>query len=139
VNEFQKARLERLLETLPAERLDEVLAYIEFLMQRHGAKDPGAGSPLQAIAEKVEGTLRAAKMPGVAIKGTMDVMGTAGRIMDGLVAAGKAAAAEVRKAAHEGVASREPGAVPSGAREAGKAGEEAKGEAPKEPAPDPSA
>jgi uncharacterized protein DUF2281 len=121
MNEFQKARLERLLETLPAERLDEVLAYIEFLMQRHGAKDPGAGSPLQAIAEKVEGTLRAAKMPGAAIKGTMNVMGTAGRIMDGLVAAGKAAAAEVSKAAEEA-----------------KAGE-SKDEPPKEAPPDSSA
>lgn len=97
MNEFHKARLARLLDALPEERVQEVLDYIEFLMARHGVADTGAKSTLQALAEKVEDTLRVAKMPAGAIKGTMGAMESAGRFVEKIAEAGKAAITEVTR------------------------------------------
>ncbi len=47
------------------------------------------------LAETVEDTLRAGRVSASAIKGTMDAMSAAGRMMSGLAAAGKAVVDEV--------------------------------------------
>lgn len=95
MNEFLRKRIERKLETLPDERVYQVLDYIEFLESKYAARAPVEASPFQKLAETVEDTLRAGRVSVSAIKGTMDVMSGAGRIMSGLAAAGKAVVDQV--------------------------------------------
>ncbi len=116
MNEFLKKRIERKLEALPDERVYQVLDYLEFLESKYAARTPEGPSPLQRLAETVEDTLRAGRVSATAIKGTMDAMGAAGRVMSGIAAAGKAVVDEVtgRPAAPAAPPAREPSAVPEG-------------------------
>lgn len=95
MNEFLKKRIHRKLDTLSDERVYQVLDYIEFLESKYAAQSPPPPSPLQRLAETVEDTLRAGRVSASAIKGTMDTMAAAGRVMGGLAAAGKAVVDEV--------------------------------------------
>jgi hypothetical protein len=95
MNEFLKKRVERKLDSLSDERVYQVLDYIEFLESKYAARAPVQPSPLQRLAETVEDTLRAGRVSASAIKGTMDAMAAAGRVMSGLAAAGKAVVDEV--------------------------------------------
>lgn len=95
MNEFLRKRIDRKLETLPDERVYQVLDYIEFLESKYAARTPTEPSPFQKLAETVEDTLRAGQVSVSAIKGTMDVMSGAGRIMSGLAAAGKSVVDQV--------------------------------------------
>lgn len=95
MNEFLRKRIERKLEELPDDRVYQVLDYIEFLESRYGQRTVPAPSPFQKLAETVEDALRAGKVSASAIRGTMDVMSTAGRLMSGLAAAGKAVVDQV--------------------------------------------
>ena len=94
MNEFVRKRIERKLDSLPDERVYEVLDFIEFLEGRYGQKATEP-STFQKLAETVEDTLRAGRVSATAIKGTMDAMSAAGRMMSGLAAAGKAVVDEV--------------------------------------------
>jgi hypothetical protein len=106
MNEFLKKRIERKLEALSEERIYQVLDYIEFLESKCAAHPTESPSTFQKLAETVEDTLRAGRVSASAIKGTMDAMSAAGRMMSGLAAAGKAVVDEVTGA--------EPAAPPKG-------------------------
>ena len=95
MNEFLKKRIDRKLEALSDERIYQVLDYIEFLESKYATRPAEAPSTLQKLAETVEDTLRAGRVSATAIKGTMDAMSAAGRMMSGLAAAGKAVVDEV--------------------------------------------
>lgn len=95
MNEFLKKRIERKLDTLPDERVYQVLDYIEFLESKYAARTNNEPTPFQKLAETVEDTLRAGKVSVSAIKGTMDAMSAAGRVMSGLAAAGKSVVEQV--------------------------------------------
>jgi hypothetical protein len=95
VNEFLRKRIERKLDALPEERVYQVLDYLEFLESKYASRAPVQPSPLQRLAETVEDTLRAGRVSASAIRGTMDAMSAAGRVMSGLAAAGKAVVDEV--------------------------------------------
>ena len=95
MNEFLKKRIERKLESLGDERIYQVLDYIEFLESKYATHPAESPSTLQKLAETVEDTLRAGHVSASAIKGTMDAMSAAGRMMSGLAAAGKAVVDEV--------------------------------------------
>lgn len=95
MNEFLWKRIERKLAALPDERVYQVLDYVEFLESRYAAQAAAEASPLQKLAERVEDTLRAGRVPVSAIKSTMDAMSAAGRLMSGLAAAGRAVVDEV--------------------------------------------
>jgi len=95
MNEFLKKRLERKLESLPDERVYQVLDYIEFLDSKYAARSSSEPSALQKLAETVEDTMRAGRMSATAIRGTMDAMSAAGRVMGGLAAAGKSVVDQV--------------------------------------------
>lgn len=99
MNEFLWKRIERKLAALPEERIYQVLDYVEFLEARYAVGSEGPASPLQKLAERVEDTLRAGRVPVTAIRTTMDAMSAAGRLMSGLAAAGKAVVDEVSAAA----------------------------------------
>jgi hypothetical protein len=96
MNEFLKQRIERKLESLGDDRVYQVLDYIEFLESKYAAHPAEPPSTFQKLAETVEDTLRAGRVSANAIKGTMDAMSAAGRMMSGLAAAGKAVVDEVR-------------------------------------------
>jgi hypothetical protein len=89
MNEFLKSRIERKLDTLPEERLYQVLDYIEFLESKYATVAEAPPTPFQRLAETVEDTLRAGKASASVIKTTMDAMSSAGRVVSGLAAAGK--------------------------------------------------
>ena len=95
MNEFLKTRLDRKLESLSDERIYQVLDYIEFLESKYGAKQVVSPTAFQRLAETVEDTLRAGRVSASAIRGTMDAMSAAGRVMGGLAAAGKAVVDQV--------------------------------------------
>jgi hypothetical protein len=79
-----------------------VLDFVEFLEARYAVQSAAAASPFQKLAETVEDTLRAGRVPVNAIKSTMDAMAAASRMMGGLAAAGKAVVDEVAGAAGVG-------------------------------------
>ncbi|HEY2804288.1 MAG TPA: DUF2281 domain-containing protein [Gemmatimonadales bacterium] len=95
MNEFLKKRIERKLESLPDERVYQVLDFIEFLDSKYAARTSTEPTPFQKLAETVEDTLRAGRMSAHAIGKTMDAMSAAGRIMGGLAAAGKSVVDQV--------------------------------------------
>ena len=113
MNEFLKKRIDRKLETLSDERVYQLLDYLEFLESKYAAQAPAAPSPLQRLAETVEDTLRAGRVSASAIKGTMDTMAAAGRVMGGLAAAGKAVVDEVT-GQRASPAAKPPAAPPEG-------------------------
>lgn len=96
MNEVMRKRVLRMLENLPDETAYQVMDYIEFLERKYGTGTAQA-SPLQRIAEGVEDTLRATRVPVAAIRGTMNVVDSATRLMEGLASAGRAAVDELRK------------------------------------------
>ena len=95
MNEFLKKRIERKLEGLPDERVYQVLDYIEFLESRYSEAKAPSPTAFQRLAETVEDTLRAGRVSASVMKGTMDAMAAAGRVMGGLAAAGKAVVDQV--------------------------------------------
>jgi len=98
MNDALRDRILRHLEPLPDERAYQVLDYIEFLESRFGSRSQPSGL-LARITETVEDTMRAGKIPMRAISGTISVVDSAGRVMKGLAAAGKAVVDEAVKAA----------------------------------------
>lgn len=96
MNDILTQRLMRKLEVLPDEKAYQVLDYVEFLESRY-AERPAGAPPFQKVAETLEDTMRAGRVPVTVIKGTMDAVGKAGKFLEGLAAAGKAAVNEVRK------------------------------------------
>ena len=95
MNEFLKKRIDRKLEALPDERVYQILDYIEFLESKYAAKTNSEPGAFQKLAETVEDTLRAGRMSASAIRGTMDAMSAASRVMGGLAAAGKSVVDQV--------------------------------------------
>jgi len=101
MNDILRERMLRKLETLSEERAYQVLDYIEFLESKY-AERPAGAPPFQKVAETLEDTLRAGRVPVSMIKGTMDAVGKAGKFLEGLAAAGKAAVEEVTSKKKEG-------------------------------------
>ncbi|PYP01718.1 MAG: hypothetical protein DMD61_00675 [Gemmatimonadetes bacterium] len=96
MNEILRDRLWRKLEALPEEKAYMVLDYLEFLESKYADRPAGA-PPFQKVAETLEDTLRAGRVPVNIIRGTMDAVGKAGKLLEKVAAAGKAAVAEASK------------------------------------------
>jgi len=74
MNDILRERLIRKLDTLPEEKIYQILDYIDFLESKYAPKPSTAPNPLKRFAEGVEDTLRAGKMSANMIGGTMNVM-----------------------------------------------------------------
>jgi len=96
VNDVLAERIRRKLDVMPDEQAYQVLDYIEFLESKYAQRAAGAPA-FQKVAETLEDTMRAGRVPVTIIKGTMDAVGKAGRFLEGLAAAGKAAVEEARR------------------------------------------
>src|SRR5713226_418808 len=90
MNDILRERLLRRLEALPEDKVYQVLDFVEFLESKY-AERPAAAPAFQKVAETLEDTMRAGRVPVNIIRGTMDAVGKAGRFLEGLAAAGKAA------------------------------------------------
>jgi hypothetical protein len=96
MNDLLRERLLRRLEALPEEKVYQILDYVEFLESKYAERPAGAPA-FQKVAETLEDTMRAGRVPITIIKGTMDAVGKAGKFLGGLAAAGKAAVEDARK------------------------------------------
>src|SRR5207253_339798 len=96
VNDLLNERIRRKLDVMPDEQAYQVLDYIEFLESKYSQRAAGAPA-FQKVAETLEDTMRAGRMPVTIIRGTMDAVGKAGKFFEGLAAAGKAAVEEAKR------------------------------------------
>jgi len=95
MNDILRERLIRKLDTLPEEKIYQILDYIDFLESKYAPKLSTAPNPLKRFAEGVEDTLRAGKMSANVIGGTMSVMNKAVGVLTGVANAGKSVATEI--------------------------------------------
>ena len=75
---FLRRRLWRKLESLPDDKLYQVLDYIEFLEEKYGEEKAGPDS-IQRIAEGIQDKLRAGRAAPWAIKGVMGALSVVDR------------------------------------------------------------
>jgi hypothetical protein len=109
MNDILRERLIRKLDTLPDEKVYQILDYIDFLESKYAPTLAAAPNPLKRFAEGVEDTLRAGKMSANVIGGTMNVMNKAVGVITGVANAGKSVATEIAGVASS-VASPKPNA-----------------------------
>jgi hypothetical protein len=106
MNDILRERLIRKLDTLPEEKIYQILDYIDFLESKYAPKPSVAPNPLKRFAEGVEDTLRAGKMSANVIGGTMNVMNKAVGVLTDVANAGKSVATEIAGAASSVTAPR---------------------------------
>jgi hypothetical protein len=117
MNDILRERLIRKLDTLPEEKIYQILDYIDFLESKYAPKLSTAPNPLKRFAEGVEDTMRAGRMSAGVIGGTMSVMNKAVGVVTDVANAGKSVATEIA-----GVVSSVTSSKPSQAPQAGPAG-----------------
>ncbi len=95
MHDILKDRILRRLETLPDERLYQVLDYIEFLESRYAQRQAPGPNVFQKFAEGIEDTLRAGNLSVTAVSEAMGFMSKAMGVLGGVAAAGKSVANEI--------------------------------------------
>src|SRR3977135_915384 len=95
MNDILRERLIRKLDTLPEEKIYQILDYIDFLESKYAPKGAHRPTPRKRFAEGVEDTLRAGKMSAGMIGGTMSVMNKAVGVVTDVANAGKSVATEI--------------------------------------------
>lgn len=91
MHDVMRARLLRKLESLPEDKLYQVLDYIEFLESRHTPEGPARARGLQALAERLEDGMRSRRVSPKTIGRAMTAVGAAGRVARTVAAAGRQA------------------------------------------------
>lgn len=114
MNDLLKQRILRRLDSLGDDRGYQVLDYLEFLESKY-AERQAPTNIFAKITETVEDTMRAGKIPLKTISGTMNLMDSAGKLMKGLSAAGKAVVDEAVRAAEGAPPDDRPRDVPESA------------------------
>jgi hypothetical protein len=95
MNTFLRDRITRKLETLPDERLYQVLDYVEFLESKYAERQAPQANIFTRFAETVEDQLRAGRVSASAISETMNLMNRAMGVLNGVAAAGKSVASDI--------------------------------------------
>jgi hypothetical protein len=108
MNDILRERLIRKLDTLPEEKIYQILDYIDFLESKYAPKLSTAPNPLKRFAEGVEDTLRAGRMSAGVIGGTMSVMNKAVGVVTDVANAGKSVATEIAGVVSSVTSSRSP-------------------------------
>jgi hypothetical protein len=117
MNTFLRDRILRKLESLPDERLYQVLDYAEFLESKYAERQTPAPGIFTRFAETVEDQLRAGRVSASAISETMNLMNRAMGVLNGVAAAGKSVASDLVSAtrtAERPAAEQPPGAPAAG-------------------------
>jgi hypothetical protein len=96
MNEVLRQRLWRHIDALPDEQVYQVLDYIEFLTSKY-ARTPARppNSSLLRFGERLEDKMRAQGVAIRAMRGALDAVGTADRVISGISEAGKTLIREV--------------------------------------------
>jgi len=115
MNDILRERLIRKLDTLPEEKIYQILDYIDFLESKYAPKPSTAPNPLKRFAEGVEDTLRAGKMSANMIGGTMSVMNKAVGVLTDVANAGKSVATEIAGVASSVTSPKQPSQAGSAA------------------------
>ncbi|MFW5947551.1 MAG: hypothetical protein ACOCUW_03575 [Gemmatimonadota bacterium] len=89
MEDVTRKRIVRKLEELPSEQLYQVLDYIEFLSLKYARDSARPPDPFQHFAERLEDRMRVRSVAPKAMKGTMKVMSTAGKVVDGVRSLGR--------------------------------------------------
>jgi hypothetical protein len=84
MEEVTRKRVLRRLETLPEEQLYQVLDFIEFIEAKYARAAARKPDAFQQFAERVEDQMRVRALAPRAMRGTMKVMSTAGKVLDGV-------------------------------------------------------
>ena len=123
MEDVTRKRIMRKLDELPEERLYQVLDYIEFLELKYARASGRKPDAFQQFAERLEDQMRVRSLAPKAMKGTMKVMSTAGKVLDGVRSLGQDL---VTPADRTSVAVRDPadGAGAGGAAAPGEPGED---------------
>ncbi|HEX9084433.1 MAG TPA: DUF2281 domain-containing protein [Gemmatimonadaceae bacterium] len=108
MNDILRERLIRKLDTLPEEKIYQILDYIDFLESKYAPKLSTAPNPLKRFAEGVEDTLRAGRMSAGVIGGTMSVMNKAVGVVTDVANAGKSVATEIAGVVSSVTSSKQP-------------------------------
>ena len=114
MNDILRERLIRKLDTLPEEKIYQILDYIDFLESKYAPKPSTAQNPLKRFAEGVEDTLRAGRMSAGVIGGTMSVMNKAVGVLTDVANAGKSVATEIAGVASSVTSSKPQPTTPAG-------------------------
>jgi len=116
MHEILKDRILRRLETLPEERVYQVLDYIEFLESRFAERKAPGPNVFQRFAEGVEDTLRAGNVSASAVSEAMGFMSKAMGVLNGVAAAGASVANDIvgsKRAPRDGGGARQSPPPPS--------------------------
>lgn len=84
MEDVTRKRVLRKLESLPEAQLYQVLDYIEFLEEKYARAATRTPDPFQRFAERVEDQMRVRSLAPRAMRGTMKIMSTAGKVLDGV-------------------------------------------------------
>jgi hypothetical protein len=96
MNEVLRQRLWRNIEALPEEQLYQVLDYVEFLSSKYARSTVRpAGSSLLRFGERLEDKMRGRGVALRAMRGAMDAVSTADRVIAGLSEAGRSIIREI--------------------------------------------
>lgn len=96
MDEKIKATITQRLDGLPDDTARQLLDYIEFLESKYN-RSTRDRSPLERLADNVEGTLRASRIGGAAIKGTAQVLDAASNVVRGVADAGRVVVEELQR------------------------------------------
>lgn len=89
MHDILRERVLRNLETLPEDRLYQVLDYIEFLNSKYARGGARPATGLRRFGEKLEDHMRMNGVAFGAIRGTMEAMGNADRLVNDVAQIGK--------------------------------------------------
>ncbi|HUE77839.1 MAG TPA: hypothetical protein VMM83_07860 [Longimicrobiales bacterium] len=84
MEDVTRTRILRKLESLPAAQLYQVLDYIEFIETKYATAASRKPDAFQQFAERIEDQMRVRSLAPRAMKGTMKVMSTAGKVFNGV-------------------------------------------------------
>ncbi len=89
MNEVLRQRLLRKIESLPEEKIYQVLDYIEFLESKYARDAAAEASGLQKFAENLQDRMRKKAMNPETIREAFQLIAAADRVLSGVSSAGK--------------------------------------------------
>lgn len=95
MDEVLRQRLWRHIEALPEAQVYQVLDYIEFLSSKYARDTVRNPSAFQRFGERLQDKMRAQQVGVRAIRGTLEAVGTADRVLSGITEAGRTLLREV--------------------------------------------
>lgn len=108
MHDVLRQRLLRKIESLPDERIYQVLDYIEFLESKYGTAGGVEASGLQKFAEGLEDKLRRRAVSPSTIREAFQLIAAADRVLSGVSSAGRQILEELGQALEPAGGEREP-------------------------------